>query len=196
MRVRVLAIVAAVALVGAGSAALAAGNRDEVEVSRLSRAGVRDLVTTVVENATDPEAATSPATCVEGNDGLWLAPGKLASTTARIECSIPSGAELAVNLGGTLCRVSERSTPSIQALIIDGKVQPEFRPNSTGKFSINVPEGNIFGLPPGPTKFAYIGKDVRIGLPDGTHRVRVLFSYLAGGELAPLDDTTYVITVG
>ena len=210
---RLGAIVIAVAMtVGLATSVADAGPRPRPKVERPSA----ELVETALGRslvAVDAEAPVSPQRCEELERRTWLAPIWVAPGVHRVNCAIPSGAKLLVNLGGTLCfedevddiadlrrycRGLEREIPGMHTLIVNGRDVREPANVMSGPFTVDFPADHPFEIGPGPVEMVYFGRSVVLsGLPDGVHRIRVLFRAAPNDQDVEFDvDVRYRVVVG
>lgn len=210
-RLGAIFIVAAMT-VGLAASVAEAGPRPRPKVERASAELVESaFVRSIV--ALDAEAPVSPQRCEQLDRRIWLAPIWQAPGVHRVNCAIPSGARLFVNLGGLLCfedevddiadlprycRGLDREIPGMHSLYVDGRDVREPANVMSGLFTVDFAPDHPYGVGPGPVQMVYFGRSVVLtGLSDGVHRIRVLFRTAPNDEGVEADvDVRYRVVVG
>jgi hypothetical protein len=204
----------------AGTAVLAACSDDDassgdggVAVAAVPSDMVERFIEASITLPPSEEGTVAPGTCVEDEDSTWFLPTFIAPGASEVTCAVPSGARLMVNSGGFLCADNEGMAadelvescesdladfPSVQAVIVDGVEVAEQGAATTGMFTLELGDENLFGAPAGPMNIVYSGRNALLsGLSDGEHTIRLMVRTEPGEDIEQYDvDLTYRITVG
>ena len=151
-------------------------------------------------------AGTAPAGCdaPQPDRKRFYLPVFAAPGEHELQCSVPEGRKLVVDLGGWLCAEAEdrprdalvercrgeyAESPNLVAAWVDGVESAVPAASATGTFDVTLAEGNPFDLPAGPRAFAFVSKDLELdGLEPGHHTI-VTYHRIVPGPGEPFDVT-------